>query len=103
VEEMYRTLFAHPLVQAITSWDYKDGAWLNAPSGFLRLDNTTKPAYHKLHQLIKEDWWTDTTIHTDENGYAQVDAFKGSYLLDCGQASGKISLTQAGDWEVSLQ
>ena len=28
IEEMYRILFAHPLVEAITTWDYRDGAWL---------------------------------------------------------------------------
>ena len=30
-----------------------------------------------LEKLTHEEWWTDTEIITDENGYAETDAFKG--------------------------
>ncbi len=94
IEEMYRILFSHPLVQAITTWDYRDGAWLGAPSGYIRKDNTLKPSYEMLHKLIKEEWWTDTTVTTDENGFASIDIFKGEYELNVG--SMKIQ-TRIGD------
>ena len=81
VEEMYRILFAHPLVEAITTWDFRDGAWLNAPSGFVRKDNSKKPSYEMLKKLIKEEWHTDTTVKTDADGYAEIDAFKGDYRI----------------------
>ena len=36
LKEFYSAIFEdHPLVTAITNWDYGDGAWLNAPSGFM--------------------------------------------------------------------
>ncbi|MBR5360172.1 MAG: endo-1,4-beta-xylanase, partial [Lachnospiraceae bacterium] len=82
VEEMYRILFAHPLVEAITTWDFKDGAWLNAPSGFIRRDKTPKPSFHMLKKLIKDEWFTDVTVKTDADGWAAVNAFKGSYLIE---------------------
>jgi GH35 family endo-1,4-beta-xylanase len=82
VEEMYRILFAHPLVEAITTWDFKDGAWLNAPSGFIRRDKTTKPSYDMLKKLIKDEWFTDTTVKTDADGWALVNAFKGTYSIE---------------------
>ena len=81
VEEMYRILFAHPLVKAITTWDFRDGAWLNAPSGFVRKDNSGKPSYEMLKKLIKEEWWTNTTVKTDADGYAEIGAFKGDYRI----------------------
>lgn len=81
IEEMYRILFEHPLVQAITTWDYRDGAWLGAPSGYIRKDNSLKPSYKMLEKLTHEEWWTDTEITTDENGYAETDAFKGEYRI----------------------
>ncbi len=87
IEEMYRILFEHPLVEAITTWDFRDGAWLKAPSGFIRLDNSLKPSYRMLKKLVKEEWWTDVTKKTDDNGYAEVEAFKGEYLLDSGDTS----------------
>lgn len=94
VEEMYRILFAHPLVEAITTWDFKDGAWLNAPSGFIRRDKTTKPSYDMLKKLIKDEWFTDTTVKTDADGWALVNAFKGSYLIE---ADGKSLTTEFVD------
>ena len=100
VEEMYRTLFSHPLVEAITTWDFRDGAWLKAPSGFVRTDNTKKPSYDILKKLIKNEWWTDTTIKTDENGWAIVEAFKGDYLISAGDKEANISLTDDKELEI---
>lgn len=93
IEEMYRTLFEHPLVQAITTWDFRDGAWLNAPSGYVRKDNTLKPSYHMLRKLVKDEWWTDTRVKTDSEGNATVEAFKGDYCFEVGGMSGKARLT----------
>lgn len=81
VEEMYRLLFENPLVQAITTWDYKDGAWLGAPSGFVRKDNSRKPSYEILKKLTHEEWWTDTSVVTNDDGVASVEAFKGEYKI----------------------
>ena len=92
-EEMYRILFAHPKVEAITGWDFADGAWLNAPSGVIRKDNSVKPVYEKLMQMIKGEWWTDYEIYTDENGMAEVEGFKGDYVLEMPEKSGTMRLT----------
>ena len=54
MEEMYRILSDHPLVSAVTSWDFADGGWLGAPSGLIRKDNSCKPAYDMLMRLKKE-------------------------------------------------
>ncbi len=93
IEEMYRILFEHPLVEAITTWDFKDGAWLKAPSGFVREDNSLKPSYKMLQKLIRQEWWTDSFVTTDENGFAQVEAFKGDYLISCDGGSAELSLS----------
>lgn len=80
LEKMYRNLFEnHPLVTAITNWDYGDGAWLNAPSGVIRKDGSLKPSYERLHKLIKKEWHTCAELTTDANGYITVDGFKGKY------------------------
>ncbi len=93
IEEMYRILFEHPLVQAITTWDYRDGAWLNAPSGYIRKDNSLKPSYHMLKKLVREEWWTDTTVTTDADGCAIIEAFKGDYRISADRLSARVSLT----------
>ena len=77
--EMYEMLFAHPLVQAVTGWDFGDGAWLGAPSGFIRKDGSVKPSYNEIKHMIHEEWHTETMVHTDSDGYAVVSGFKGTY------------------------
>ena len=78
----YKTLFNHPSVEAITWWDFVDGGWLNAPSGFITQDNRVKPIYHALHDLIKNQWWTKPmNLVTDENGLVNVSGFLGEYEI----------------------
>ncbi|MCR5357047.1 MAG: endo-1,4-beta-xylanase [Lachnospiraceae bacterium] len=102
IEEMYRILFAHPLVEAITTWDYRDGAWLKAPSGYVRKDNSLKPSYEMLKKLVKQEWWTDTTVKTDENGQAQVEAFKGDYSIDCEGMHAKTVFADDSEQSIAL-
>lgn len=79
MEEMYRILFAHPQVEAVTGWDFADGAWLNAPSGVVRKDNSVKPSYEMLKHLVKDEWCTHCELMTDAEGYVMVEGFKGEY------------------------
>jgi hypothetical protein len=81
MEEMYRILFEHTQVKAITGWDFTDGMWLNAPSGVVRRDGTVKPSYELLDHLINHEWHTDETVVTDGEGNVTVTGFKGGYEL----------------------
>lgn len=83
--KMYRNLFEnHPLVTAITNWDFGDGAWLNAPSGVIRKDNSLKPSYTALHHLIKEEWHTELNVTSDANGFITFEGYKGKYEISAG-------------------
>ena len=88
ISEMYSILFSHPLVEAITTWDFNDGCWLKAPSGFVHRDNSEKPSYHALNGLIHGDWETHITLTADENGWVSFTGFKGDYTVrtDTGSA-----------------
>lgn len=106
VEEVlthYKTLLAHPLVEAITWWDITDGAWLNAPSGLLRRDLSPKPAYEALLNLIKGEWWlSPTDMITDERGQVAFTGFLGDYELKLGAKMASFSLKDAGEASVSV-
>lgn len=92
IEDMYSFLFAHPLVEAITGWDFSDGAWLGAPSGVIRKDNSVKPSYTLLKKLIHEVWNTDEEIHTDDNGNVEIEGFRGTYSLFAGDKEATLTL-----------
>ena len=80
----YKALLSRPLVQAITWWDFRDGGWLKAPAGLVRADQSPKPAYAALHQLIKRDWWiAPTRIATDSAGTLRFNGFLGEYVASC--------------------
>jgi GH35 family endo-1,4-beta-xylanase len=82
VERFYTMLYSHPAVEAITWWDFSDnGAWQGAPAGFLRKDMSLKPAYEVLRKLIKDKWWTKTSVKTDDRGQAMFRGSLGDYQL----------------------
>lgn len=104
IVEMYTALFAHPLVEAITTWDFTDGKWLGAPSGVLRKDNSLKPAYFALQEKIKGDWWTAVDVVTDEAGQISLTGYLGDYEVTgsagkagfrLGRDGGEIAVTLA--------
>lgn len=87
IDEMMTVLFQHPLVEAFTTWNFSDeGAWLGAPAGIVRSDNTVKPAYELMKKRITEDWSTRLTVQTDENGMVRFEGFLGEYELVCGDS-----------------
>lgn len=94
ISEMYTVLFNHPSVEAITTWDFADNAWLHAPAGFVRVDNTEKPSYHALHSLIHGEWETHEKLVTDREGYITFTGFKGSYALITDGGTASIELTE---------
>ena len=101
--KFYNALFAHPAVQAITWWDFSDlGAWQGAPSGWLRRDMSTKPAYDRLIALIKGEWWTKTEATTDAHGAVRVRAFYGTHRITTHSPSGQPVVKEV-HWEHGKQ
>ena len=99
---MYSVLFAHPLVEAITTWDFNDGCWLKAPSGFVHEDNTEKPSYTALKNLIHGAWETHETLVTDDDGFLAFTGYKGDYQLKTAARSAGFALNDNLESPLSL-
>ncbi len=102
IAEMYSVLFAHPLVEAITTWDFNDGCWLKAPSGFVYMDNREKPSYFALQKLIHGEWETHEVLNTDENGYIAFTGYKGNYTVSDGNKFASFELNEPVCLKISL-
>jgi GH35 family endo-1,4-beta-xylanase len=94
--EMYSILFAHPLVEAVTSWGTVDGGWLNAPGGLLRADNSVKPVFTELEKKIKGEWSTKADLSSNASGELSFEGFRGSYELECEGKKAAFTLDKKG-------
>jgi GH35 family endo-1,4-beta-xylanase len=90
--EMYEILFAHPAVEAITNWSPGDNAWLHAPAGLVRVDNSVKPSYTALKKKIWGDWRTELTARSDADGIVKIEGVKGGYEVSCAGKSASFEL-----------
>ena len=101
--KLYTALFAHPVVHAITWWDFADlGAWQGAAAGWLRRDMSPKPVYERLTSLIKGEWWTKTEATTNASGEVKVRAFFGTHRITTQLPSGQ-SMTKEVYWQRGQQ
>jgi GH35 family endo-1,4-beta-xylanase len=98
IEEMYRLLFSHPAVEAITYWDLSDAyTFQGAPVGLLRKDMTPKPAYEALRRLIEDEWRTeDQRLTTDAQGLIRFRAFLGDYVARVAGREATFAVKTAG-------
>jgi len=103
VQKLYRLLFSHPSVEAITWWDFMDGAWQGAPAGLVRKDLSPKPVYDRLLEMIKGEWWTSVVGNTDENGKYVFRGFCGKYNVQIRDSKESFDLSRgANNWVIKL-
>jgi endo-1,4-beta-xylanase len=104
VVQHFKTLMSRSAVQAITWWDFSDGASLNAPSGLLRKDHSPKPAYNELVRLVKEEWWlAPTQMTTNASGQFSFSGFLGEYEVSLESRKKAFSLRDKSDTRISIE
>lgn len=92
--EYYSAIFSRPETAAIVWWDLQDGNWLGAPAGLVRRDMSKKPAYERLHDLIKGEWWLDEQeLRADSDGRVRFTGTAGRYEVDISGATHTVSVT----------
>ena len=107
-EQFYTVLFSHPATAAITWWDFSDqGAWQQAPAGWVDAEMKPKPVYDLMRRLIREKWWTRLGATADAAGQVRFRGFKGSYRVsvttpDDRKAERTFDLPATGPWIIGL-
>jgi hypothetical protein len=99
----YQTLAAHPAVASITWWDIQDGGWLNAPTGLIRADGSTKPSFEALRGLIKGEWWLPPTrLRSDGMGRIRFSGWHGDYEVASTAGASRLRIGRDGQDTVKL-
>jgi len=88
-------------VEAITWWGLFDEGWLKAPAGLFRADQSEKPSYKSLINLIKGEWWlSPTKMLTDNKGQLRFNGFLGKYSVSLKDKKTTVDLAQKGNIEL---
>ena len=81
LENFYKICFSHPSVGAIIYWDLYDGASWVKHGGLINVNWEPKPAYQRLSRLLNEEWRSQGSGRTDENGEFAFTGFYGTYEI----------------------
>lgn len=108
--KLFRTAFAHPMVDSISWWDLADDDAYYPGGGLLHSDLTPKPVYTALDNLINTEWTTTVSATTASQGRIDFRGFYGDYHVTI-NVNGRIferdrRLTQGGSdsvWIESLE
>lgn len=107
---LYTVWFSHPSVNTIVYWNtvdgycYDDGNWNEnkCRGGLFRHDLSPKKSAQTLWKLMNEEWHTELTLTTDENGCVQFRGFYGDYTAALGDANVSLSVAVDGDNEFTF-
>ena len=94
-EKLYRVLFAHPAVAAITWWDLSDFEAWQTGGGLVHADMTPKPASASLAKLILGEWRTSLGATTAADGTVRFRGFTGRYVAECRGKKAEFELKKA--------
>jgi len=82
VEEFYRVAFGHPKVAGIVYFGLVGGEIWQPTTGLFDENFQPKPAWNRLTQLIKQEWWTKGTGKTGRDGTFRFQSFFGRYRVE---------------------
>ncbi len=77
--------YSHPAVEAFFFWGFMGSAieWKRRSAYEL------KPMYHRIQDLLKKEWMTQTDIETNADGQTSFRGFYGDYVLRLTLPSGQ--------------
>lgn len=73
--------FSHPNFEAIVQWGFWQPMHWKPAAALWRKDWTLKPAGEVFVDLVKNQWWTNETLITDDRGECQLRGYLGEYLV----------------------
>lgn len=73
--------FSHPACAGFVFWGFWEGSHWRPNAALFRTDWSEKPNLEVYRNLVLNEWWTNETGVTNENGEFSLRAFKGTYQV----------------------
>lgn len=94
LRHFYRLWFSQERMESIVWWNFVDktayGAESDFDAGLISKEMEEKPAFQMLDRLVNQEWHTECTVETDENGVADWNGFYGDYNLEITVGRAKV-------------
>lgn len=81
--------FAHPRMKEFLVWGFWDSVHWKGRAPFFRADWTEKPALVVYRDLVFNQWWSNVTGRTDQDGFYSHRVFQGEYDIHVTTSVGK--------------
>ncbi|MCK4965870.1 T9SS type A sorting domain-containing protein, partial [bacterium] len=74
-------IFSHPAVEGIVQWGFWEGHHWRPTAALYNQDWSARPVGEAFENLIFNEWRTETTVNSNEGGFATVNCFHGDYEI----------------------
>ena len=74
-------MFSHPSVTGVLTWGFWEKRHWIPNAAYYRSDWSLRPAGQVWQDLVRKQWWTDTTLRTGPGAEAGVRGFLGEYEI----------------------
>lgn len=81
LRDMLTLFYSHPATAGFILWSFTPGSGFRNTTWLQDDDGNLGPAGHVWHDLIYNQWWTDTLLITGSDGIATSPAFHGRHLV----------------------
>lgn len=88
--------FSHPSMEGMVLWGFWEGRHWRPDAALWRRDWSIKPAGEVWRDLVFNQWWTDETLATGDDGRATVRGFHGTYSVTVSGVSEEVTLGPEG-------
>jgi endo-1,4-beta-xylanase len=109
VEEFYRISFGHPRISCIVYFGLSDNDVWKPKIGLLDEEFKPKPVWNRLKSLIWDEWTTEKSGMTSDDGTFRFKGFYGEYEVTLRDRARRYVFTihlkkdQANDWLLSTE
>ena len=87
--------FSHPSVDGILQWGFWEGRHWQPDAAVFDRNWNLRP-HGQAWKSLMDQWMTDVTVVTGQDGTATVRGFLGDYAIECGDAKQSVTLSANG-------